>query len=146
MGETTLTTGLCLWGGLHCIMPGLHYGLLGSCGRIGSSASCLMDCSPSNCLNVYVKMRPSSSAQGFRDFPSVGFARGNSLIGWKWTKQKKKKWNAWIMQKKMKQKRHNQKTRTKDVSHRRWDAATRINSCGCNLSNCVVFTNCLALW
>lgn len=56
-------------GGLHCIMSGLHYGLLGSCRRIGSSASCLMDCSTSNCLNVYVKTLPYSLVQGFGDFP-----------------------------------------------------------------------------
>lgn len=123
-------------GGLHCIMSGLHYGLLASCRRIGSSASCLMDCSPSNCLNVYVKTLPYSPAQGFGDFPRASVLHeDNNVSGCKWTK-KKKKWNKYINKWCEKQNRNVtiRKTRQiKDVSHRRWDADTWINSCSCNL-------------
>lgn len=128
-------------GGLHCIMSGLHYGLLASCGRIGSSASCLMDCSPSNCLNVYVKTLPYSPAQGFGDFPERRFCTRTTMsAGCKWTQNKKnnkkKKWNKYINKWCEKQNRNVtiRKTRQiKDVSHRRWDAGTWINRCSCNL-------------
>lgn len=82
-------------GGLHCIMSGLHYGLLGSCRRIGSSASCLMDCAPSNCLNVYVKTLPYSPVRKLWRFSRASVLHeDNNVSGCKWTKKKKNEINT----------------------------------------------------